>query len=136
MNVKLIVFISCFSTASSVFANTVLSCPEPESITVINHTYSSYNLAGNWIGLASPGNRGEVLSFKEALIYDFQPLKLQKCTYNLDNKGLVDLFLDENRDRAISITQYQSQWQRVNGAWYDSFECRTQAGDCQFEFSE
>ena len=133
---KLIPFITInlalFST--SVFSNTIVSsCPSLNTIENINYTFSATNTSGSWIGVATQGNSGNITSFREAVIYDAQPLKLNKCAYNLEN-GVVDLYLDENRDQEISISNYQDSWPSFSSGWFTSFECRGAAEDCQFEF--
>ena len=120
----------------SIFANTIVStCPSLDTIENVNFTYSASNSSGGWIGIATQGNSGDITSFREALVYDLQPLILQKCTYNLEN-GLVDMYLDENRDKEISILNYQDSWPKLGGGWFDLFECRGKAEDCQFEFED
>ncbi len=134
MKLKTVLAIGLATLTTPALAN-VASCPEPESISVAHFTYTASNEAGDWIGIASQRNRGSIVSFREAVIFDLQPRKLQKCTYNLSD-GVVDLYMDENRDTPVSIDNYESGWERMTGGWFDVFECRGSASSCQFELAQ
>lgn len=106
-------------------------CPDPNDIMKSGHVYGA---SIDWMGFTHSASTGRIVSFKEALVYDLQPLQLQKCTYNLERGGYVDMFSFNNFANEISITPYMEHWDRVSGLWFDAFICRGQAQNCAFDY--
>lgn len=117
--------------ASLAFNANAQHCPPVESIF---HIAGQYGAAPSWVGIAYGPRAGDVVSFKEALVYDLQPLRFQKCTYNTE-RGFVDMYPFNRLDAEISITPYSEHWPLVEGFWFGAFICTGDPRDCQYDYT-
>lgn len=106
-------------------------CPSVENIF---HIAGQYGAAPNWVGIAYDPSAGDIVSFREALVYNLQPMRFQKCTYNTE-RGFVDLYPFNSLDAKISIEPYIEHWPRVQGFWFDAFICTGDPRNCQFDYT-
>ncbi|MFD2178077.1 DUF3757 domain-containing protein [Veronia pacifica] len=133
--------LSLLSLSAPVFANTVVSsCPAIDEIhRPFDFVFEASNAAGNWSQTVQAPNRGGIKSFDEALmVVDNGKLRLVHCTYNLEEKGVVDLSLQDasTRDREVEIKNYQDKWTKEDSGFVTYFVCTGDAEECQFEFEQ
>ncbi|CAI0718333.1 DUF3757 domain-containing protein [Serratia quinivorans] len=125
-----------FSVASQALEN----CPQLKNIEEIGSgVYRAEGDNGEWQGVVQGiiADKTPVKSFEQALAIQGEasaPIKLQYCTYMLENRGALDMRFTAKNERDFTIQTEGDAWKKEEGSFgmiYNVCE-KTAPENCKF----